>query len=177
MNEVFFFLEESRSVNCKYCKKTFNSPYAYYKHCITINHEKFSPEISDIVCEKCGKHFVKRYDLRQHMYRVHNISKQFFSCDHCDYKTVHKCNMDRHVALHFRKNNQYTCEYCGKSCDSIANLNDHITYNHIQVLILLKQLSTFDEIDFRQNSSDVTSATSRSREIQNWCDTKTVIPT
>jgi hypothetical protein len=124
--------EESRSVNCKYCKKTFNSPYAYYKHCITINHEKFSPEISDIVCEKCGKHFVKRYDLRQHMYRVHNISKQFFSCDHCDYKTVHKCNMDRHVALHFRKNNQYTCEYCGKSCDSIANLNDHITYNHIQ---------------------------------------------
>ncbi|EFA06347.2 Zinc finger protein 184-like Protein [Tribolium castaneum] len=124
--------EDNRSINCKYCKKTFVSPYAYYKHCITINHEKFSPEINDIACEKCGKHFAKRYDLRQHLYRVHNTSKQFVSCQYCNYKTVHKCNMDRHVALHFRKSNQYTCEYCGKNFDSIANLNDHITYNHIQ---------------------------------------------
>ncbi|KAJ3649399.1 hypothetical protein Zmor_021146 [Zophobas morio] len=158
--------EENRTVNCKYCKKTFNSPYAYYKHCITINHEKFSPEINDIACNKCGKHFAKRYDLRQHMYRVHNISKQFVSCQHCDYKTVHKCNMDRHVALHFRKENQYTCEYCGKSCDSIASLNDHITYNHIQT----KQFKC-DKCDkaFKRNSELVRHQDSHSDERPHVC--------
>ncbi|RZC42467.1 zinc finger protein 90-like, partial [Asbolus verrucosus] len=158
--------EENRSVNCKYCKKTFNSPYAYYKHCITINHEKFSPEISDIVCDKCGKHFAKRYDLRQHMYRVHNVSKQLVACQYCDYKTVHKCNMDRHVALHLRKNSQFTCEYCGKSCDSIASLKDHITYNHIQE----KQFKC-DKCDksFKRNSELVRHQDSHSDERPHVC--------
>lgn len=45
---------------------------------------------------------------------------------------MQKCNMERHVTLHFTKKSQFPCEYCGKCFDSVTNVKDHITYNHLQ---------------------------------------------
>lgn len=121
------------TINCKYCDKTFQSPYKYYKHCMTVTHDKQSPEINLLVCENCGKQFRKKYLLEQHLFRVHNVEKEPIPCQFCEYKTHNKTNLERHMALHLNQQSHFICDQCGKSYSSIASLKDHISYMHVNV--------------------------------------------
>lgn len=100
---------------------------------MTILHEKQSPETNQLVCESCGKQFMKKYLLEQHLFRVHKGEKELKGCQYCDYKTANKTNLERHVALHLSQGSQYICDQCGKSYSSIGSLKDHLSYMHIQV--------------------------------------------
>lgn len=100
---------------------------------MTVLHDKQSSEISQLVCENCGKQFKKKYLLEQHIFKVHNLDRESLSCQYCDYKTPIKANLDRHVALHLNTEAQFVCEQCGKTYSSTASLKDHISYMHINV--------------------------------------------
>lgn len=121
------------TINCKFCDKTFQSPYRYYKHCMTVMHEKQNPETNQLVCENCGKQFRKKYLLEQHLKRVHKTPKETQGCQFCEYKTHNRANLERHVALHLNQTTKYICEQCGKSYLSMASLKDHIAYMHNNV--------------------------------------------
>lgn len=125
------------TINCKYCDKTFQSPYKYYKHCMTLLHDKQSPETSRLVCESCGKQFRKKYLLEQHLFSVHNLNREPLNCNFCDYKTHNKPNLERHVALHLSQSSKCVCEQCGKTYSSVASLKDHISYMHENVKCIL----------------------------------------
>lgn len=128
-----FLADLKITINCKYCDKTFQSPYKYYKHCMTVLHDKQSPEISQLVCESCGKQFRKKYLLEQHLFKVHNLEREPLCCTYCNYKTPIKANLERHVALHLNTESEFVCEHCGKTYSSTASLKDHISYMHVNV--------------------------------------------
>lgn len=104
---------------------------------MTVLHDKQSPEISQLVCENCGKQFRKKYLLEQHLFKVHNLERVPLHCSYCDYKTPIKANLERHVALHLNTESQFVCEQCGKTYSSTASLKDHISYMHLNVSIQL----------------------------------------
>lgn len=127
------FLEDKPSLNCQYCDKTFQSPYAYYKHSKTVSHEKCSPETSIFVCESCGSQFPKKYLLEQHTSRVHNNNREYVSCEFCSYKTKNKANMKRHRDTHITNGKTFICDQCGKDFNNIASLKGHMSYIHTEV--------------------------------------------
>lgn len=130
-----YFTEDSATINCKFCDIVFHSPYQYYKHCKTTLHDKNSPEISQLVCENCGKQFTKKYVLEQHLKRFHGTKHTKFSCKYCDYQTQFKPNLERHMNIHFSDKKQFMCDHCGKTFSNIGGLTDHIDYIHVQVSI------------------------------------------
>ncbi|KAK9873754.1 hypothetical protein WA026_002109 [Henosepilachna vigintioctopunctata] len=124
--------DDKHSLSCQYCDKSFQSPYNYYKHCITVAHEKCSPEVSVYICESCGGQFRKKYLLQQHKVRMHKNHKEYITCEFCSYKTKHRANMNRHRETHITNGKIYICEQCGKDFTNLASLKSHISYLHIQ---------------------------------------------
>lgn len=122
-------------MTCKYCERTFTSQYQYYRHCLTVAHEKNSPDINELLCEICGKNFNKKYLLDDHIYRSHS-KKELLSCLYCEYKTTNKTNMKRHNIIHM-PSEDYICEQCGKHFTNIFSLREHVSYSHIQVSSLI----------------------------------------
>lgn len=121
---------DDKIMHCKYCNKNFRSPYLYFKHCATSKHEINSPETQPLVCEICGKLFMKKYRLDQHLIRVHANTKKMLTCQYCDHKTNSKTNMERHLSLHLEDKKDIICELCGKAFYNIVTLKDHISYMH-----------------------------------------------
>lgn len=127
------FADIKVTINCKYCDKTFQSPYKYYKHCMTVLHDKQSPATGQLVCN-CGKQFGKKYLLEQHLIRVHNLKNVPVCCRFCDYKTPFKGNLERHMALHLDPDVRQVCDQCGKTYASPESLKSHISYMHGSVI-------------------------------------------
>lgn len=124
-------------MHCKYCDISFRSPYLYFKHCASTTHEINSPEKRQLVCEICGKLFMKKYKLEQHLQRVHDQNKRMYNCDYCTHTTNNKKNMMRHMSIHLEDKKECVCEQCGKAFHNLVNLKDHMSYNHSQVLFVI----------------------------------------
>lgn len=124
---------EDKPMHCKYCNKSFRSPYLYFKHCASTVHEIKSPAKMLLVCEICGRLFMKKYQLELHLKKVHSQKKQMFSCTYCSHKTTSSKNMERHVALHLETKKECICEQCGKTFYNLNTLKDHVSYVHVQV--------------------------------------------
>ena len=49
------------------------------------------------VCEICGKVFTNNQNLNRHVRTIHEKSSTSFSCTQCDYSTLQKSNLNRHL--------------------------------------------------------------------------------
>lgn len=131
-------------------------------------HDINSPEKRQLVCDLCGKLFVKKYQLEQHLHRVHDNTKQVYTCEYCGHKTTNRVNMDRHLSLHLEDKKEIICDQCGKAFYNITTLKDHIAYVHSQ-----ERHFKCNECDkaFKRNSELVRHKTSHSDLRPHVCET------
>ena len=82
---------------CQFCEKKFSRNYILVQHQATHN------EIRSFKCSICpeGRYFKTKLGKNQHIV-FHYEPK--FACSHCNYKTHTKCNFNRHLKTHDRKN-------------------------------------------------------------------------
>ena len=52
------------------------------------------------MCEICGKVFTNNQNLNRHVRTIHEKSSTSFSCTQCDYSTLQKSNLNRHLKRH-----------------------------------------------------------------------------
>lgn len=138
--------DETR-VQCKVCMKVLanvnylkehmmlqhlnNAPYkCEYETCckkfanwsLLQQHQKKHEGIYDFRCEYCGKGFVQRKTLNQHLKHSHQLSKEKIdaiqkansTCDECE-KTFKTCQqLTEHKALEHGKGDKLICDICAK---------------------------------------------------------------
>ncbi|KAI2665143.1 hypothetical protein H4Q32_021353 [Labeo rohita] len=82
---------------------------------------------SDFTCHQCGKSFNQKYNLKNHIKKVHAGEKPY-TCNLCGKSFTYKATLDSHMKTHTGES-PYICEPCGKSFSHKSTLNAHIR-NH-----------------------------------------------
>lgn len=92
--------EKMRLMRCDQCSFVTNKKYRYN------DHVKMHKNIRDIPCPECGKSFVTRKTMRQHIVKVH---KQTTQCCHlCSFKALTVRKLQEHNALMHDLRNQHS---------------------------------------------------------------------
>nr|CAH7764374.1 unnamed protein product [Callosobruchus chinensis] len=87
---------------CKHCTATFKTKRALYEH-VVKKHPDFSASIT--ACK-------------------------VYKCSYCEFKTIQKLSLDRHMVNHPNKYNPLTCKYCEATFTRKKILNDHMMKKH-----------------------------------------------
>ena len=73
-------------------------------------------------CEVCGKTYVRRYDLNQHL--LTHTGQNYHKCDQCDKTFNWLSNLNKHMKVHTGMK-PYQCDKCTKSFARKAHLERH----------------------------------------------------
>ena len=125
LNQHMKIHDESKAFKCDVCLKLFSNQKDFKRHyrihtgekplacqiCDKkfavkgnlVQHQATHSEIKSFKCSICpeGRYFKTKNQLKIHMV-FHYEPK--FACSHCDYKAHKKCNLDRHLKTHEKKN-------------------------------------------------------------------------
>ena len=118
--------KEKRQFTCEECGQSYKSYHGYYEH----KKSKHGPE-QIFICETCGQHFKSKYGLSLHRRNKHeNVFK--YVCPVCDKgynQTVqYKAHVRNHkTATEHASDNQYSCEFCGKTFPTSTHLSQHFS--------------------------------------------------
>lgn len=95
--------------------------------------EKAPKEKSQIVCEKCGKSFTRKYHLERHLIHTQcnpgNIEREEFHCEVCDKAFSRIDNLRMHLRAHLgvkSRSRDFQCPYCEKAFYGSSLLNIHV---------------------------------------------------
>lgn len=80
-------------------------------------------------CPSCNHTFINKSKVINHQIRVHKLEIKHEACHKCDYKTVDKYNLRKHLNVHSDQK-PYSCNYCKSSFSSSAGLNHHTIRIH-----------------------------------------------
>ena len=110
--------------SCNICDFTTDRKHRYEMHM------KKHLGIRDITCHICGKTFVTRNSLANHMQRVH--SGKTYGCQFCDYTTGNIQHYREHVrVMHTHRDvKPYKCAYCDFRCHTSGNCRKHCANRH-----------------------------------------------
>ncbi|KAH7644280.1 zinc finger protein 62 [Dermatophagoides farinae] len=78
----------------------------------------------DHVCEHCGNLFSSKYKLNCHKVRHTNDSRFKIKCPQCDYSSVDKQTLKRHILIHSDEKN-FHCNHCERRFRTNEALKDH----------------------------------------------------
>ena len=102
---------------CDICFKTFKSRKACYDHKSRSHKSK--------LCENCNVE-VKASSFPTHVKKCLNIAKSY-SCEHCEYKTIRRRDLTRHMKTHWEKEkHMYYCDKCDYSSKKKGHLKEHM---------------------------------------------------
>ncbi|KAI2647994.1 Zinc finger protein 569 [Labeo rohita] len=79
---------------------------------------------SYFTCLQCGKSFNQKYNLKNHMKKVHAGEKPY-TCNLCGKSFSYKTHLDSHMKSHTGEK-PYTCRLCGKSFLCKGSLKMHM---------------------------------------------------
>ena len=83
--------QEMPVMKCEKCSFTTD------KKCRFQDHIKMHNNIRDIPCHECGKMFVTKKTLRQHVIKVHR--QKVLGCTHCSFTTALQSKLQEHVRM------------------------------------------------------------------------------
>ena len=91
--------EESKSIACSRCDKSFRHLSTYRKHIARVH--DFVPE-QRLKCEGCAKLFNHMEGLKRHMRKFHSGEKPQYQCDLCPMAFVFNYDLNKHKKrVHF----------------------------------------------------------------------------
>ena len=91
--------EESKSIACSRCDKSFRHLSTYRKHIARVH--DFVPE-QRLKCEGCAKLFNHMEGLKRHMKKFHSGEKPQYQCDLCPMAFVFNYDLNKHKKrVHF----------------------------------------------------------------------------
>lgn len=83
-------------------------------------------------CERCGKTFERRYDLRRHVTTVHDKVRAF-NCSHCDMSFLQRSHLKEHISSVHEKTFSVTCDVCQLQFTSKSRLMRHHKAVHLRL--------------------------------------------
>ncbi|XP_046428495.1 zinc finger protein OZF-like isoform X1 [Neodiprion fabricii] len=80
-------------------------------------------------CNECSRSFSTPRQLKQHV-KIHK-AQIVYSCDECDYKSLHKVNIGLHQKRHHWKDYSVFCEICEKGFIAQGELKAHLISHEV----------------------------------------------
>ncbi|XP_070546317.1 zinc finger protein 878-like isoform X2 [Ptychodera flava] len=114
-------LAEVRIYECKICQKQFLRYIDLKMHV-----EMHTAETTPYDCDICGCTLKNKKSLATH--KLLHQGKEF-KCDYCDYKTVRKSELTKHVHRHTERG-KFDCKECGKHLANAHSLRQHFQRFH-----------------------------------------------
>ncbi|VEN38655.1 unnamed protein product [Callosobruchus maculatus] len=98
-------------------------------------------------CEHCNVIVKKKQALDDHITRKHpdfisSVTRQIYQCENCEYKTIYKGDMTRHISVHPGAISNFKlsrCEHCTATFKTKRALSDHVIRNHPNFIASVKQ--------------------------------------
>ena len=120
----FINCHSEKKYKCQYCEQTFMAKAVRDMH--HRNHEHKMGVLTDyFFCEKCGKKFVNKYYLTDHVKTVHQGPvKLTFRCRICLLEFNTRKTRDRHINREHK--GKYQCEVCDHKSGSASGLKIHM---------------------------------------------------
>ena len=106
---------------------------SYRKDTVDKHFKAIHLKIKDWKCEICSQEFADKRHLRNHMIKVHEENKdamKTFACDVCDYKTIYKIGLKKHLNIHSNLK-QFECNICDYKTNYDRNLKLHKDSVHL----------------------------------------------
>ena len=90
-----------------------------HQSCLRTHLKAIHLKVTDYACNICQRTFSFQVNLRRHMATVHKDLSQankqtLHKCEHCDYTSVLKRNVQRHVLAKHEKSARFECLICQK---------------------------------------------------------------
>ncbi|CAL1281059.1 unnamed protein product [Larinioides sclopetarius] len=110
---------------------------AVYASSQTLNrHMNEDHQPNKFICELCSKSYKRKYDLKKHKVKIHEVAddaaskvppvnKSFPQCPICKKVFSETCNLNQHLKTHSPSNN-YKCESCEKTYSRKHGLMRHL---------------------------------------------------
>ncbi|XP_067004133.2 zinc finger protein 585A [Anabrus simplex] len=168
---------QKMKVVCAVCRKTFLNKSLLQKH-ITAAHTKlvknmcshcgvvypskaslkihqcFHTAEQSCLCPFCNKQFDQIADLKEHV-RIHSSGK-LLSCSLCEQWFVRDLDFTNHMSSHSKRRetstSTHTCNTCGKICESMLLLHQHIKIHMNQCKTCGKQFKALASLRRHKNS-------------------------
>ena len=64
--------------------------------------------------------------------KFHVKSKHEYTCDECEYSTINRLNLMKHIVSKQDENQVYPCDWCKTEADSLINLKNHRERIHLK---------------------------------------------
>lgn len=117
-NSLTKYLEEKNTPKCLLCKVKLQDPSKMTYHIASHHSNCFK-------CLECGEVFSFWKPLTGHLWRIHKIDMELYSCDLCDYKTFSLTNLNNnHKSIHSDVKS-FVCTECNKSFKNAKQLRNH----------------------------------------------------
>ncbi|XP_046575904.1 zinc finger protein draculin-like [Haliotis rubra] len=134
-------------VKCKFCGKvttTFRGMREHVKEHAGEEHKCHDCDMSfstktklkrhmswhskDFECNVCGKWFPSKGQLKIHSL-IHDEHAQKYQCSHCNYVSIWKASINRHVKTKHTDTRQHVCDKCGNGFKEKSTLTRHMRRN------------------------------------------------
>ncbi|XP_033754853.1 zinc finger protein 84-like [Pecten maximus] len=128
--EVHLDRDQRNGSQCDQCGKKFLS-VAYLKtHIDTMHSTEKKPIKKQYLCHLCPNSFRDKHFFHSHMLRAHEVAPpadlKLHRCTHCDFFTVQKSHLRKHMRHHSTGAKEYECNSCGKKFLTEDCLGRHI---------------------------------------------------
>ena len=124
--------KEHKNYICQTCDLNFSDRRQLRAH-------RKKTHLVSVKCQNCSKTFRKQKNLEMHIERIHILPKlkvpkdRYKYCDLCEYKSLQRLNVKRHMVVHTRSrprvNTEKVCDNCGYQFRTPINLRRHKKMN------------------------------------------------
>ncbi|XP_044270149.1 zinc finger protein OZF-like isoform X42 [Tribolium madens] len=119
--EAPWFLDENQ-LECKICDKTFSTKDKLTRHVARHKDKKHK-------CLKCDKKFHTKAELKIHTSNRHESLGERI-CSICNYQTITKVDLKRHIIVHHTRDFPFRCDLCLKGFMAKGPLAHHKNVVH-----------------------------------------------
>ena len=121
---------------CHHCKKSFSRIDSLTRHLTEVHMESpvnlhfLSQFTKPYKCEQCGKRFLRREILEDHIFNFHSLDsknqKESYCCPQCSKEFITLWVLNRHIeSVHEEKRSDYKCVKCHKTFNRADTLAGH----------------------------------------------------